>query len=257
MSSSSPELPDGTPPITQWTRDLANPDLHQAAAARLWEKYHRLLEWRIADLIGEEMRGKVGEESVVQETLDTFFRRRASGQYDIADRNKLQALLSRIAYNKFCSRVRHETNDPHTPGQAEAKKFAAEHGTEDKALDAENVWEANVASQDLEAVKKPVFYPDDKLKRNYRKALPIDSDSPPDSEYERAEATQFLNDLEPVAQATYAEAFETLPDDLRPVLRLALQGFNNDEIAEQLGIEPGAVVRRRKRIEEHLLPRIK
>lgn len=258
MSSSSPELPDGTQPITQWNRNLANPELHNEAATNLSEKYRRLLEWRIADLIQDEIRGKVGEESVVQETLDTFFRRRAAGEYEIADRGGLRALLGQIAYNKFCSRLEAERADKRTPGKAEAKKFAAEHGTGDKAPNEGKVCEANVTSQDLEAGRKLVSYPDDKLKRNYRKALPIDSNVPPDSEFERAEAAQFLNDLEPDVRATWAEALEKLPDDLRPVLRLALQGFNNKEIAERLDldIEPGAVQRKRIKIDEHLRPLI-
>ncbi len=257
MNTSSPELPDGKQPITQWVRDLEQPDQRNDAATKISEKYQRLLQWRIAKLIGDEVRGKVEQEDVVQEALDTFFRRRTAGQYEIADRGELLELLEKIATNKLVSHVRGEQADKRTPGQADAKTFAARYDPREEPPNAEKIWDANVTQQELEAGKKVVSYPDEELKRNYRKALPIDSDVPPGSEFERAEAAQFLNDLDPVVRATWAEALETLPDNLRLVFLMAVQGFNDKEISERLDIEMRAVQRRRKLVKKHLQSRIK
>lgn len=41
-------------PITQWVRDLNDPAKFQDSARKLWDKYHRHLQWRIRHQIADQ-----------------------------------------------------------------------------------------------------------------------------------------------------------------------------------------------------------
>jgi RNA polymerase sigma factor (sigma-70 family) len=85
-----------------------DPATRDVAARRIWERYlHRLLTLARAHL-HPRIRVRQDEEDVVQSMGRSFFRRLQRGDFDLADRDDLWALLVKITLNKVCNaRDRH------------------------------------------------------------------------------------------------------------------------------------------------------
>ncbi len=217
-------------PVTQWVQDLQDPTQFQEAARKLWERYHRYLEWLIANRIAPHLQGKFSEESVVQETFFVFFQGQQKGEFKVPKRRALVSLLAKIAHRKVVSDVRHY----------EAQK---RQGPQHSPYDFRG---GNLG--DLEKGKK-IVQPQP-LKRKRRVSHPVDPHAKDESSPSGAPLDVLL--LEAVdagVRLTALEHVETLDADLRAVLDLYAQGYTDDEIAGRLDIERGAVRRKLKIIE--------
>jgi RNA polymerase sigma-70 factor (ECF subfamily) len=77
------------------------------AAARLWRQYVRRLVGLARRRLDARLRPKVDPEEVVQSVFRTLFRRLADGEFDLADRHGLWALLVRITLRKCGQQLEH------------------------------------------------------------------------------------------------------------------------------------------------------
>jgi len=95
-------VPNPTDSVTRFILQLrsGDPALCDEATRRLWERYlPRLLTLARGHLTGR-IRGRHDEEDVVQSMAKSFFNRLRRGDFDLAGRDALWALLVTITLNK-------------------------------------------------------------------------------------------------------------------------------------------------------------
>lgn len=71
-----------------------------AAAAELWKRYFPALLGVATNRLSPQVRQRVDGEDVLQDAYATFFARHARGEFDLAGRDELWALLVQITVNK-------------------------------------------------------------------------------------------------------------------------------------------------------------
>jgi RNA polymerase sigma factor (sigma-70 family) len=72
----------------------------EVAAAAIWKRYFPELLRVATGQLSPRIRRRVDGEDVLQDALNTFFLRHARGEFDLADRDDLWALLVQITRNK-------------------------------------------------------------------------------------------------------------------------------------------------------------
>jgi RNA polymerase sigma factor (sigma-70 family) len=97
-----PADPDPTGSVTQLIDRFrsGSPDSSDEAARRLWERYLPRLLTLARRHLDRRIRALQDEEDVVQSMGRSFFRRPRRGDFDLADRDALWALMVTITLNK-------------------------------------------------------------------------------------------------------------------------------------------------------------
>lgn len=191
-------------PVSQWIERIKAGD--QEAATKLWNKYYdKLIRLACHRLRGARRRAE-DEEDVVARAFETFFRRaKAENFSELRDRNDLWRLLVTITDRKAKNFVRAEKRQKRGSG-----KLRGESGFYGNAKDA---------------------------KKNH-------------GEKSETKGADGLAGDEPTPEFTammlehFQQLLDDLDEDLREIALLKLEGYSNDEIAEEIKRSSRTVERR-------------
>ena len=204
--------------VTQWIKDLDDPDRRELAAQKIVDQYTEHLLKRIRGKLHRRFKGVLDTADVAQSVWRCFF----DGQFNLANRSSLMALLTKIAITR--------TRDA-------ARRFDA--AKRDRRREQQFVTESE-AAQAGGRIPKP------SPARQPATSLPILEEAAADSLFGKDDLEYMVMGVEADVAAMVIEMFESLPLDLQQVLAMDVEGYTRKEIAEKLGNCDQQTVRRKK-----------
>jgi len=204
--------------VTQWIKELDDPDRREKAAEQIVERYTERLLQLIRRKLHKRFQGILDSEDVAQSVWRCFF----DGRFDLANRSALLALLTKIAVTRT---------------QDAARRLDA--AKRDRRREQPFVTESNVAKEGAR-VPKPL------PARPRVKAQPVPEEASMDSLFGKNDLQFMTMGVDAGVAAMVIEMFESLPLDLQQVFALDVEGYSRKEIAEKLGNCDEQTVRRKK-----------
>lgn len=203
--------------VTQWIKDLDDPNRRESAAQKITDRYTEHLLQRIRGKLHKRFKGVLDTEDVAQSAWRCFFQKR----FELASRSELLALLTSIAIART---------------QDVARRLDA--AKRDRRREQQFVSES-CAAQAGGRVPKPL------PARQRAKPGAIPEEASADSLFGRNDLEYMIMGVDAEVAATVIEMFESLPPDLQEVLALDVEGHSRKEIAEKLGDCDQQTVRRK------------
>jgi RNA polymerase sigma factor (sigma-70 family) len=227
MTSRNPKRSDA-----EWLKRLKERATREEAANHLVHTYNRQLLSEIRRKLSEMLNPKIDPEDVAQMVWGSFF----SKAVELLKSDTLFPLLAEMSRNKAISEVR--------------KRMA-----EKRSPDAELSWDAGAHSQGHRPSsqrKNARFHDDDQVDEANGNNKKDYNQGKEDSAMDMDMMQMMISGATPDQAAIAIDLFRRLPDEYREIMRLRMEGFDRNEIAETLGCSCRMVDRRTKLIQELL-----
>lgn len=235
MSSKDPKSTKGRHTRSadaDWLAQLADPATREEAASLIFQKYAEQLLKLIRSRLSESLQQKSEPQDIMQSVWKSFFAR----TFNLRDSESLFPLLAEMCVRKACSAARRHTAQKRTmdrevvmDGELNADRFRHNAQSEKLRFMGDH---RNHTAEDNPAISNN------------------------DSSLDLSTCQLMVQGATPAQAAIAIELFESLPDTLQEIMRLRLEGFHDDEIAERLGCTRRTVVRKAELIRSHLRNRM-
>ncbi|MCA9049929.1 MAG: hypothetical protein KDA89_14435 [Planctomycetaceae bacterium] len=204
--------------VSEWLRELQDPGKRDDAARRIFDTYARQLLALIRRNLSSDLAGRIEELDIMQSVFGSFFR--CSDK--VPDGSSVFGLLVDLALKKTRSVARY-------------------HYAQKRSVRAESA----AAAEQLESARRPVA--EDSAARQASIAPePEESAASPefDSWFDLESLELLALGATPEQAMAVIDIFTSLPDELKPVISLKIEGLSEDAIAKRLNWSRRKVSRR-------------
>lgn len=216
-----------------WLARLADPASREEAAHLIFQKYAEQLLKLIRSRLSESLQSRAEPQDIMQSVWKSFFAR----SFELRDSDSLFPLLAEMCVRKASSVARMHT----AMKRSVDREVIVDHSQADSLRFRHTALAERLRLSDQDCQVETDINPD------------VDSD---DSSLDLTTCQLMVQGATPAQAAIAIELFESLPDTLQEIMRLRLEGFRDEVIAQHLGCTRRTVVRKAELIRSHLRSRL-
>lgn len=219
-----------------WLKRLHQPKSRDEAALRIYNEYSDQLARLIRSQLSSRLAARVDVSDIMQSVFRSFFER----QYNVPDRDSLLALLIEITINKVRSKARFHL--------AEKRSVLREVGDSstlsESAVSVQRITDPIRVRANGDAESSGAGSPQDKQ---------AEAHAADDTEILIRRTFEILSAGATPEQAALAcDLFESLPENLQPVMALRMEGLTETQIAKRMNLSRRTITRKLSLLREHL-----